>query len=81
MKKRTTYSPFAELIVPARPEGMAPMMRIPAMTLRGPYPVRCSLLVWCDVQERYVQSTSGPTMTRTRRVEHSEMMLELPVLC
>lgn len=37
MKKRTVYSPCAVEIVPAIPDGIAPMTRMPAMTLRGPY--------------------------------------------
>ena len=36
MKKRTAYSPPTEFTVPASPDGMAPIMRRPAITLRGP---------------------------------------------
>lgn len=61
MKKRTVYNPCTVEIAPASPDGIAPMTRIPAMTLRGPY-----------------RSTRGPTIKRTRSVEQSEIMFELP---
>jgi hypothetical protein len=39
MKNRMVYRPETDLIVPARPDGMAPTTRSEAMTLRGPKPV------------------------------------------
>lgn len=37
MKKRMVYNPPAVETVPASPDGIAPTIRMPAITLRGPY--------------------------------------------
>lgn len=86
MKNLMTYKPLTVLMVPTRPEGIAPMNSKPAMTFLGPYSENRQMHGQCSKITRLrssdwridLLSTKGPTMIRTINVAQSEITLEFP---